>query len=144
MRVYGFISFMRTCGENGSERNEPRNNWNYPFLSETFNGKPHLSADVAEKIFDVFPDEKILHDGLPVVLQNQLELVDVVVLVRGYEIRHCHDFRVVFVRLRLLKEVPSVRMYFSGQRDSNFGVNLLCLVLFSIWTGQKLPLKSYL
>ena len=96
----------------------------------------HLGADIAEKVLYVFPDELVLHDGLPVVLQNQLELVDVVVLVRGYEIRHRHDFRVVFVRLRLLKEVSSVRMY--------FGVNLLCLVLFSIWTGQKLPLKSYL
>ena len=106
------------------------------FLKDSMPIKPHLSADVAEKVFDVFPYEKILHDGLPIVLQNQLELVDVVVLVRGYEIRHRHDFRVVFVRLRLLKEVSSVRMY--------FGVNLLCLVLFSIWTGQKLPLKSYL
>ena len=76
----------------------------------------YLCSYIAEKVFDVFPYEKILHDGLPIVLQNQLELVDVVVLVRGYEIRHCHDFRVVFVRLRLLKEVPSVRvrMYFSG------------------------------
>ena len=68
----------------------------------------YLSADVAEEVLYVFPDEEVLHDGLPVVLQDQLELVDVVVLVRGYEIRHCHDFRVVFVRLRLLKEVPCV------------------------------------
>ena len=63
-----------------------------------------MSADVAEEVFDVFPDEEVLHDGLPVVLQNELELVDVVILVRGYEIRHCQDLRVVFVGLRFLKE----------------------------------------
>ena len=63
-----------------------------------------MSADVAEEVFDVFPDEEVLHDGLPVVLQNELELVDVVILVRGYEIRHRQDLRVVFVGLRFLKE----------------------------------------
>ena len=52
----------------------------------------------------MFPDEEVLHDGLPVVLQNELELVDVVILVRGYEIRHRQDLRVVFVGLRFLKE----------------------------------------
>ena len=63
-----------------------------------------MSADVAEEVFDVFPDEEVLHDGLPVVLQNELELIDVVILVRGYEIRHRQDLRVVFVGLRFLKE----------------------------------------
>ena len=53
----------------------------------------------------MFPDEEVLHDGLPVVLQNELELIDVVVLVCGYEIRHCQDLRVVFVGLGLLKEM---------------------------------------
>ena len=53
----------------------------------------------------MFPDEEVLHDGLPVVLQNELELVDVVVLVRGYEIRHCQDLGVIFVGLRLLKNM---------------------------------------
>ena len=98
MRVYGFISLMRTCGENSSEGAHGAKKYKIP------NGKSHLSADVAEKIFYVFPDEEILHDGLPVVLQNQLEFVDVVVLVRSYEIRHGHDLRVVLVRLRLLKK----------------------------------------
>ena len=28
----------------------------------------------------MFPDEKVVHDGLPVLLQDLLELVDVVVL----------------------------------------------------------------
>ena len=63
-----------------------------------------MSADVAKEVFDVFPDEEVLHDGLPVVLQNEFELVDVVILVRGYEIRHRQDLRVVFVGLRFLKE----------------------------------------
>ena len=64
----------------------------------------YLSAYVAEKVLDVFPDEEVLHDGLPVVLQNQLELVDVVVLVRRHQVRHCHDLLVVLVGLSLLKE----------------------------------------
>ena len=48
----------------------------------------HLGADIAEKVLYVFPDELVLHDGLPVMLQDLFELVDVVILVRRDEIRH--------------------------------------------------------
>ena len=41
---------------------------------------PYLCSNISEKVFDVFSDEEIVHDGLAVQLQNLLELVDVVVL----------------------------------------------------------------
>ena len=67
----------------------------------------HLGADITEKVLYVFPDELVLHDGLPVVLQDLLELVDVVILVRRDEIRHRQDLRVALVGLRLLKDIEN-------------------------------------
>ena len=50
----------------------------------------------------MLPDEGVLHDGLPVHLEDVLELVDVVVLVGRHQVRHRHDLHVVLVGLRLL------------------------------------------
>ena len=40
----------------------------------------YLCPDVSQEVFDVFPDEEVVHDGLAILLQDLLELVDVVVL----------------------------------------------------------------
>ena len=42
-----------------------------------------LRPDVLQEVFDVLPDERILHDRLLVLLQDLLEIVDVVLLVRA-------------------------------------------------------------
>ena len=52
----------------------------------------------------MLPNERVVHDGLTVQLQDLLELVDVVILVAGHQIRHRQDLRVVFVRLGFLNE----------------------------------------
>jgi len=48
------------------------------FVSHSFS---YLCSNISEKVFDVFSNEEIVHDGLAIQLQNLLELVDVVVLI---------------------------------------------------------------
>lgn len=50
-----------------------------------------LCSNISEEVFDVFPNEKIVHDRLPILLQNLLELIDVVVLKVGKNIGVWHS-----------------------------------------------------
>ena len=51
----------------------------------------------------MLPDERVLHDGLAVLLQDLLKVVDVIVLVGRHQVRHCQDLGVILVRLGLLR-----------------------------------------
>ena len=62
-----------------------------------------LGTDVPEEVLDVLPDEGVVHDGLPVLLEDLLEVVDVVVLVGGHQVCHGEDLRIVLVGLGLLR-----------------------------------------
>ena len=52
----------------------------------------------------MFSDEGVLHDGLPVDLQDLLKVVDVIVLVGGHQVRHRQNLDVVLVRLCFLRQ----------------------------------------
>merc|ERR1719189_630987 len=41
----------------------------------------HLGADVEQQVLDVLPDEGVFHDGLPILLEYLLEVIDVIVLI---------------------------------------------------------------
>ena len=50
----------------------------------------------------MLPDEGVLHDGLAVLLEDLLEVVDVIVLIGRHQVGHRHDLGVVLVRLGFL------------------------------------------
>ncbi len=52
----------------------------------------------------MLPDECVLHDGLAVLLEDLLEVVDVVVLVGRHQVRHCQDLGIILVRLGFLQQ----------------------------------------
>ena len=61
-------------------------------------------------------DEGIVHDRLPVLLEDFLKVVDVVVLVGGNQVGHGQDLRVVLVGFGLLhSQVGDHQLVFSLQ-----------------------------
>ena len=77
----------------------------------------NLGSDVPQQVFYVLSYESVLHDRLPVHLEDLLKLVDVVVLggkltltkkhtpdlVGSDKVGHGNDLVVIFVGLRLLR-----------------------------------------
>ena len=85
-----------------------------------------LCSDILEEVLDVFPDEGVLHDGLPVHLENFFKVVDVIVLVGRDEVGHGQNLRVILVRLGLLnvkrlkeKKISIFKVYPCGDNSSS-------------------------
>ena len=52
----------------------------------------------------MLPDECVLHDGLAVLLEDLLKVVDVVVLVGRHQVCHRQDLGIILVRLGFLQQ----------------------------------------
>ena len=86
-------------------------------------------------------DEGIVHDRLPVLLEDFLKVVDVVVLVGGNQVGHGQDLRVVLVGFGLLgvKRIDSRLHQHVGQdqvlqtRCSSRGAGLVVILQINIW-----------
>ncbi len=69
----------------------------------------------------MLPDECVLHDGLAVLLEDLLEVVDVVVLVGRHQVRHRQDLGIILVRLGFLQHN---RYLFGKLNIENFPRNM--------------------
>ena len=63
----------------------------------------YLGPDVPEQVLYMFSNEGVVHDIVPVVFEDRLEFVDIVILVRHHEVRHGKDLWVVLVWFRFLR-----------------------------------------
>ncbi len=54
--------------------------FDFKLCQKIFHSRSYLCSNISEKVFDVFPNEEVVHDCLAIQLQNLLELVDVIVL----------------------------------------------------------------